>query len=87
MLGGLGVLLVITPINVYLVRKCRAAAKMGMDEKDKRMKLVNEILNGIQVLNSILKKNWETRQAAYAGSEGLDQTARIRSLIKAFTVR
>ena len=50
MLGGLGVLLVITPINVYLVRKCRAAAKMGMDEKDKRMKLVNEILNGIQVL-------------------------------------
>ena len=50
MLGGLAVLVVITPINVILVRKCRAASKLGMDEKDKRMKLMNEILNGIKVL-------------------------------------
>ena len=53
MLGGLGVLVVITPINVILVRKSRAAMKLGMDEKDKRMKLMNEILNGIKVLRTI----------------------------------
>ena len=49
MFGGLGVLLVVTPINVYLVRWCRSASKLGMEEKDKRMKLMNEILNGIKV--------------------------------------
>ena len=51
MLAGLGVLLVITPINVLLVRWCRSASKQGMAEKDKRMKLMNEILNGIKVCN------------------------------------
>ena len=50
MLAGLCVLLVITPINVLLVRWCRSASKQGMAEKDKRMKLMNEILNGIKVV-------------------------------------
>lgn len=49
MLAGLGVLLVISPINVCLVRWCRKSSKLGMEEKDKRMKLMNEILNGIKV--------------------------------------
>ena len=52
MLGGLGVLVVITPINVILVKKSRSAMKSGMDEKDKRVKLMNEILNGIRVLQT-----------------------------------
>ena len=52
MLGGLGVLAVITPINVILVKKSRSAMKSGMDEKDKRVKLMNEILNGIRVLQT-----------------------------------
>ena len=49
MFGGLAVLLIITPINIFLVRWCRSASKLGMEEKDKRMKLMNEILNGIKV--------------------------------------
>ena len=53
MFAGLGVLLVITPVNVFLVRWCRKYSKLGMEEKDKRMKLMNEILNGIKVHSNL----------------------------------
>ena len=56
MLAGLGVLLIVTPVNAILVRWCRQASKLGMEEKDKRMKLMNEILNGIKVGPSAVSK-------------------------------
>ena len=49
MFAGLGVLMIIAPINAVLVRWNRKYSKLGIEEKDKRMKLMNEILNGIKV--------------------------------------
>ncbi|XP_069117983.1 ATP-binding cassette sub-family C member 10-like [Argopecten irradians] len=50
MLGGLVVALVLVPINKMMSTKQIALGKVLMDEKDKRTKLMNEVLGGIKII-------------------------------------
>ncbi|XP_021346979.1 multidrug resistance-associated protein 7-like [Mizuhopecten yessoensis] len=50
MLGGLVVALVLVPINKIISTKQIALGKLLMEEKDKRTKLMNEVLGGIKII-------------------------------------
>ncbi|XP_054162838.1 multidrug resistance-associated protein 1-like [Oppia nitens] len=49
-LAGLGAMVLIMPINGYIIGKIRYVTSRLMKHKDKRIKLMNEILSGIKVL-------------------------------------
>ncbi|XP_059143447.1 multidrug resistance-associated protein 1-like isoform X2 [Physella acuta] len=49
-MAGLGVLLLLMPINAWAAGKQRSYQMQQMKTKDKRIKIMNEILNGIKVL-------------------------------------
>ncbi|KAL3972080.1 microtubule-associated serine/threonine kinase [Sarotherodon galilaeus] len=49
-LAGLGVMVLIIPTNALLATKARKLQIENMKFKDKRMKIMNEILNGIKIL-------------------------------------
>ncbi|EDV19525.1 uncharacterized protein TRIADDRAFT_51152 [Trichoplax adhaerens] len=49
-LAGLGILILMIPINAYLSMKIRQLQVRQMKLKDERIKLMNEVLNGIKVL-------------------------------------
>ncbi|XP_068237783.1 multidrug resistance-associated protein 1-like isoform X4 [Palaemon carinicauda] len=49
-LSGLGVLVALIPINGFIANKSKIFQISQMKNKDKRVKLMNEILNGIKVL-------------------------------------
>ena len=55
MLAGMAVFLIVIPLNGYLMKLIEKADENRMDEKDKRIKLMNEILNGIKVKHLIIK--------------------------------
>lgn len=55
--AGLGVLLLAIPLNTMIARKMRTYQKTQMGNKDARVKLMNEILNGIRVIKLYA---WET---------------------------
>ncbi|KAK2714333.1 hypothetical protein QYM36_008785, partial [Artemia franciscana] len=48
--AGLGVMIMLIPINGFIATKTRALQLQQMQNKDKRVKLINEILNGMKVL-------------------------------------
>ncbi|KAF1798871.1 P-loop containing nucleoside triphosphate hydrolase protein [Mucor lusitanicus] len=48
--AGVGILILAIPLNTYIARKMRAYQKTQMGNKDARVKLMNEILNGIRVI-------------------------------------
>ncbi|XP_077285788.1 multidrug resistance-associated protein 1-like [Arctopsyche grandis] len=48
--SGLIVIVILIPINAVLVRRWETIQTDQMESKDKRIKLINEILNGIKVL-------------------------------------
>ncbi|KAI8093508.1 multi drug resistance-associated protein MRP [Halteromyces radiatus] len=48
--AGVAVLILTIPLNTYLAKKMRAYQKVQMGNKDARVKLMNEILNGIRVI-------------------------------------
>ncbi|KAF7729547.1 hypothetical protein EC973_004221 [Apophysomyces ossiformis] len=48
--AGIGVLILAIPLNTYLAKKMRTYQKIQMGNKDARVKLMNEILNGIRVI-------------------------------------
>lgn len=48
--AGVGVLILAIPLNTFLARKMRGYQKVQMGNKDARIKLMNEILNGIRVI-------------------------------------
>ncbi|XP_054838696.1 ATP-binding cassette sub-family C member 2 isoform X1 [Eublepharis macularius] len=50
MLAGIGVMVLLLPINAVLVTKARAIQMKNMTNKDERMKIMNEILSGIKIL-------------------------------------
>ncbi|XP_033736227.1 multidrug resistance-associated protein 7-like [Pecten maximus] len=50
MLGGLIVALVLVPINKIISSKQIALGKVLMEQKDKRTKLMNEVLGGIKII-------------------------------------
>ncbi|KAJ6669153.1 hypothetical protein lerEdw1_007962 [Lerista edwardsae] len=49
-LAGIGVMVLLIPINAVLVTKAKAIQIKNMKNKDERMKIMNEILNGIKIL-------------------------------------
>ncbi|XP_060078897.1 ATP-binding cassette sub-family C member 10-like [Ylistrum balloti] len=50
MLGGLVVALILVPINKIISTKQIALGKVLMEQKDKRTKLMNEVLGGIKII-------------------------------------
>ncbi|CAG2120145.1 unnamed protein product, partial [Medioppia subpectinata] len=56
-LAGMTLMLVLVPFNAYITTKMRFVQMAIMREKDKRVKLMSEILNGIKVLKLYA---WET---------------------------
>lgn len=48
--AGLGAMLLLLPINAYVVAKLRSLQMTQMKIKDDRVKMMNELLNGIKVL-------------------------------------
>lgn len=51
MFAGMAVFVIVIPLNGYLMKQIEKADDDRMDEKDKRIKIMNEILNGIKVEN------------------------------------
>ncbi|KAM5140785.1 ATP-binding cassette sub-family C member 2-like [Mantella aurantiaca] len=49
-LAGLGVMILLIPINAALATKSKSFQTQKMKDKDTRMKIMNEILNGIKIL-------------------------------------
>ncbi|XP_076273672.1 multidrug resistance-associated protein 1-like [Rhynchophorus ferrugineus] len=49
-LAGLAVMLLLIPVNFLIIRKSKALQFRQMRYKDERVKMMNEILNGIKVL-------------------------------------
>ncbi|XP_013411190.1 multidrug resistance-associated protein 1 isoform X2 [Lingula anatina] len=56
-MGGLGVMLLLIPVNGIVAKFQRKLRLSRMDHKDNRIKLMNEILNGMKVLKLYA---WET---------------------------
>ena len=52
MFAGLGVMVVLLPFNGFITAKVGKYQKQQMAKKDERLKLMNEILNGIKVSGS-----------------------------------
>ncbi|CAH1761181.1 12981_t:CDS:10 [Entrophospora sp. SA101] len=48
--AGVGVMLMMLPVNAFLAGKMRTLQKKQMVNKDERIRLMNEILNGIKVI-------------------------------------
>ncbi|CAL1547665.1 unnamed protein product [Lymnaea stagnalis] len=49
-MAGLGVLLLLMPINAWAASKQRSYQMLQMKTKDRRIKIMNEVLNGMKVL-------------------------------------
>ncbi|XP_009877002.1 PREDICTED: canalicular multispecific organic anion transporter 1 [Apaloderma vittatum] len=49
-LAGLAVMVLLIPINAFLVAKAKTIQVKNMKNKDERMKIMSEILNGIKIL-------------------------------------
>ncbi|XP_027764504.1 canalicular multispecific organic anion transporter 1 [Empidonax traillii] len=49
-LAGLAVMILLIPINGFLVSKAKTIQVRNMKNKDERMKIITEILNGIKIL-------------------------------------
>jgi ABC-type multidrug transport system fused ATPase/permease subunit len=49
-LAGLGVMIVMIPINIVIAKNERACSRKLMKKKDSRIKEMNEVLNGMKVL-------------------------------------
>ncbi|CAG8502871.1 1064_t:CDS:10 [Rhizophagus irregularis] len=48
--AGVGIMIMMVPVNAYLANKMKILQKKQMKNKDERIKLMNEILNGIKVI-------------------------------------
>ncbi|XP_067039421.1 multidrug resistance-associated protein 1-like isoform X2 [Acropora muricata] len=48
--AGLGVMILFTPLNIVMTRSINKYQVKQMEEKDGRIKIINEVLNGIKVL-------------------------------------
>ena len=49
MLAGLAVLVVLIPVNGWVANQVKKLQVQQMEYKDKRVKMMNEILNGMKV--------------------------------------
>ncbi|KAI9272857.1 multi drug resistance-associated protein MRP [Phascolomyces articulosus] len=55
--AGVAVMILAVPLNTFLAKRMRSLQKIQMGNKDARVKLMNEILNGIKVIKLYA---WET---------------------------
>ena len=46
----------IMPLNAFLMKKVKSYSMTNMELKDERVKLINEVLNGIKVIYTYFKK-------------------------------
>ncbi|XP_066478250.1 ATP-binding cassette sub-family C member 2 [Tiliqua scincoides] len=82
-LAGIGVMVLLIPINAVLVAKARAIQIKNMKNKDERMKIMNEILNGIKILKLFAwEPSFEKRIGKIRGRElkGLLRFANLQSI-------
>ncbi|XP_062352441.1 ATP-binding cassette sub-family C member 2 isoform X2 [Cinclus cinclus] len=49
-LAGIGTMVLLLPINAFLVAKAKTIQERNMKNKDERMKIMTEMLNGIKIL-------------------------------------
>ena len=49
MFAGLGIMILLVPINGVIMAKAQTLQKQMMEQKDSRIKMITEILNGIKV--------------------------------------
>ena len=52
-LAGIFVMILLIPLNAFIATKLKALQVKQMKEKDNRVKMMNEILQGIKVRNKI----------------------------------
>jgi hypothetical protein len=57
-LAGLGLMILLAPINMFIAKKSRQYQMEQMKLKDERLKLMTEILNGIKVRSSSLGSSY-----------------------------
>ncbi|KAJ5812061.1 P-loop containing nucleoside triphosphate hydrolase protein [Penicillium riverlandense] len=61
-LAGLGVSLLVTPLNIYVAKKFSNAQDRLMKARDQKMAVVTEVLQGIrQIKFSALEEQWQNR--------------------------
>ena len=53
MIAGVGVLVLLIPVNGYVANQAKKLQVKQMKFKDKRVKMMNEILNGMKVRTSL----------------------------------
>lgn len=57
-LAGLGVMIILIPINAVIANKAKTYQMKQMKNKDERVKLMNEVINGVKVSNYLPKVNY-----------------------------
>lgn len=57
--SGLGVIVLLLPLNALLVRAYEKSQSAQMENKDQRLKLMNEILSGIKVFHLTILNKYE----------------------------
>jgi ABC-type bacteriocin/lantibiotic exporter with double-glycine peptidase domain len=69
-IAGMILMIILLPFNGYITTKMRNIQILMMKEKDKRVKLMNEILNGIKVLKFYAWENsFRDQVLGYRGKE------------------
>ncbi|KAI9315926.1 multi drug resistance-associated protein MRP [Dichotomocladium elegans] len=63
--AGVAILILAIPLNTFLARKMRTLQKTQMGNKDSRIKLMNEILNGIKVIKLYAWENPFIEKVSY----------------------
>uniref|UniRef100_A0A8C5BL37 ABC-type glutathione-S-conjugate transporter n=1 Tax=Gadus morhua TaxID=8049 RepID=A0A8C5BL37_GADMO len=69
-LAGLAVMVLMVPINGFLATKARKLQIKNMEHKDKRLKIMNEILNGMKILKLFAwEPSFQTQVEGIRGQE------------------
>ena len=83
--AGFAFMVVMIPINGFVAKKMKGFQEKQMKIKDKRVKLLNEILNGIKVIKLYAwERSFSEKVSEVRGTELL--TLRDAMMVKAFTV-
>ncbi|KAI1287112.1 ATP-binding cassette sub-family C member 3 [Halotydeus destructor] len=72
-LAGILVMILLIPVNGYVAARMKSAQRKVMKAKDKRSKLINEIINGIKVLKMYAWENSLCDQVKTFRSKEIDE--------------
>jgi len=84
-IAGISIMVAIMPLNAFLMKKVKSYSMTNMELKDERVKLINEVLNGIKVFKMY---GWEPsfeKQIENIRSEELKNLKKIAVLKAAST--